>query len=249
MNAGGGERSELIQGLWPDKALYGATLLSITALLGIIHGAALSLLDITVSEEGSLPGFLTNYPPELVLLFSLTAGVLGWLALSRQDTRLALAGCVAGILSFSLLGLGSALSVIALVFVFLSRREGEDASEETAELTTEMWPDKALAASVVVLVAGVVTIGWGYALAQGAVQFEGYTDDPVAFGWIAMGLGLLALLSALLLYRQRSPLLAALGCLGIVFALGLYVLGPILALAGLVLIWQAWREDEFVTAS
>lgn len=38
MNEGGRTRAELIKEVWPDKVLYAATLLLITAVLGIIHG-------------------------------------------------------------------------------------------------------------------------------------------------------------------------------------------------------------------
>ena len=233
-------RRDLIKGLWPDKALYGATLLFITGILGVLHGLAFSL--VTLGEE--LPDLVRTYPPEATLLFSAASMLFAWLALRRQDSRLAIVGAISGFLSFALLGLGSVLAAIAFIFILLSRGEGEDANPETAELSADMWPDKALAASVVILVAGVLTAGWGYVLMTSDFAFEGYMDRD-AFAWLNLAIGAVCMLAAVLLYRQRAPVVGLLASLGAVAGLGLYVVAPILGLVTLVLILQAWREDEF----
>lgn len=244
MEGTGASRAELIEEVWPDKVLFAATILLITSVLGLLHGVAFTALNITLSEE--VPWLLRAWPPEAVLLLSLVEGIGAGLSLRRQQTEWALAAGVAGAVSFSMFGLGSILALVSLVFVGLARLEGEDAPSPGAAVDAETWPDKALAASTVLVVGGVLTVGWGLANAYEALTFAGYMDQ-VAFGWLGVGIGLFALVAAWLLYRQQGALIGGLASLGMVAALGLYAVGPILGLAALYLIWQAHREDEFST--
>lgn len=245
-----GNRRDLIKGLWPDKALYGSTLLFLTAVLGLVHGLSLTLLTrwTTFTVSDNVPAILRFMPPEAILFFSLAAAILAYVALRRQRSELAMAGAAAGVFSFALLGLGSALSLLALGFILLSRVEGEHEEEETLALDESMWPDKALAASVVLLVSSVLTLGWGLALAFDALAFSGYTSDPTAFGWAAALVGIVGLVASAGLYYQRMPLLAVLASVGGILALGLYIVGPLLSLVALVLVYKAWKEDEFEDA-
>lgn len=242
MAEAGRDRSELIKQVWPDKALYAATLLLITSMLGLIHGLAFSAVDITLS--GEIPWLLRAWPPEAVLLLSAVEAVGAVMALRRQQTEWALAAGVAGVVSFSVFGLGSIIALVALVFVGLARREGEDAPAPDEALDAETWPDKALAASTVLVVSGVLTLGWGLANAREAVAFQGYMPQ-VAFGWICIGIGLLCLAAAALLYRQDGALVGIAAAVGSILGLALYVVGPLLGLAALYLIREAKKEDEF----
>lgn len=243
MAEAGRTREELIKQVWPDKALFAATLLLITSMLGLIHGIAFTALDITLS--GKIPWLLRAWPPEAVLLLSLVEAGGATVALRRQQTEWALVAGVAGVVSFSLFGLGSIIALVALVFVWLARQEGEDAAAPEETVAAETWPDKALAASTVLVVSGVLTVGWGVANAREAFAFAGYMDQ-VMFGWLCVALGLLALVAAVLLYRQRGALVGALAGVGAVLGLALYVVGPILGLAALYLIREARKEGEFV---
>ncbi len=238
-------RKELIQKLWPDKALFSATLLMLTALLGVLHGLAFSFLDIQVGEDEGFIGLVKAYPPLLVLVLSAIAAICAYFAMTRYDTRLALVGAVAGILSLGLFGLGSLLALVAVVFAALSAAEGEDQKHETRTLHALAWPDKALAASAVQLVMGVLTIGWGIALAMDAIAFSGYTSDPQTFGLLAIAAGALGVVSSWFLYHQRAPWLGVLGAIAGILALGLYAVGPILGIIALALIVRAWKEREF----
>lgn len=242
MNTGGRSRSELIEEVWPDKVLYAATLLLITAILGILHGLAFSLFDITLSQD--IPALLRVVPPSVVLGLSLVEAAGAIVALRNQQTRWTLVAGVAGVLSLSLFGLGSVLALVALVFVGLARMEGEDASSEAMALAPETWPDKALAASTVLVVAGVLTLGWGVANVGEFLVFEGYMPQA-AFGWICIALGFLALVAGRSLYRQQGALLGVLASLGVVLGLALYLVGPLLGVIALSLIRAAHRENEF----
>lgn len=242
MSEAGRTRAELIEEVWPDKVLFAATLLLITAGLGLIHGLAFTTLNVTLSED--VPWLFRAWPAEAVLLISLVEGAGAAIALRRQQTRWTLAAGLAGLFSFSLFGLGSVLALVALVFVALARLEEEDAPNEDAVVAAETWPDKALAASTVLVVGGVLTVGWGIANAFEALTFAGYMGQ-VAFGWLCVALGGLALFAAILLYRQQGRWTGVLAGFGLIASLALYAVGPILGVGSLYLIWQAHREDEF----
>ncbi len=237
-------REELIKEVWPDKALYAATLLLITSVLGVLQGIAFAVLDITLVKD--LPWLLEAMPASLVLVLSLVEAAGATVALRRQQTRWTLAAGIVGVLSLNLFGLGSVLAVIALVFVGLARTEGEDAASPEEVVPAETWPDKALAASTVLVVAGVLTAGWGVGLLVDWLTFTGYIPQAV-FGWVSIALGALALLAAVRLYHQNGAWLGVLAGVGSVAGLALYAVGPILGLGAILLIWQARREDEFET--
>lgn len=241
----GRTREELVKEVWPDKALYAATLLLITSLLGLLHGLTFLLFDPTVG--GDLPGLLRLWPPGVVLVLSAVEAVAAHQAIDRQQTRWAAGAGIVGLVSLNLFGLGSILAAIALVFVVLARREGEDAATPEDRVPAETWPDKALAASTLLVVAGVLTLGWGLANAGQAIAFAGYMDQ-VAFGWLCVGFGVLALAAAYTLYLQEAAWLGVLASVGSVLGLALYVVGPILGLGALVLIREAKKEDEFAGA-
>lgn len=244
MSQQGRTREELIKEVWPDKALYAATLLLITSVFGVLQGLAFAVLDITLVKD--LPWLLEAMPASLVLVLSLVEAAGATVALRRQQTRWTLAAGIVGVLSLNLFGVGSVLALIALVFVGLARAEGEDAPTPDEALPAETWPDKALAASTVLVVAGVLTAGWGVGLVVDWLTFTGYMPQAV-FGSVCIALGALALLAAVRLYHQAGAWLGVLAAVGSVAGLALYAVGPILGLAAILLIWQARREDEFET--
>lgn len=180
----------------------------------------------------------------VVLGLSILEAVGAGLAIHLQQTRWTLAAGVVGILSMNLFGLGSVLALIALVFVALARQEGEDAGSPDERVSAEVWPDKAFAASTLLVVAGVLTAGWGLGHIGGWIAFEGYMAQ-VAFGWLCVGLGVLALVASVLLYRQQGAWIGVLAGIGAVAGLALYAVGPLLGLGSLYLIWLARQEDEF----
>lgn len=238
----GPTRRELVEEVWPDKILFASMLLLVTGLLGLLHGLFFLFLDPVVG--GDLPGILQVWPPGVLIVLSALEAVAAHQALDRQQTRWASVAAVLGLVSLNLFGLGSILSFVAVGFIMLARLEGEDAVAAADRVPADVWPDKALAASTLLVVAGVLTIGWGFANAGRAIAFQGYMDQQL-FGFLCLGLGALALAGGYKVYRQEAPWLGALGAVGAVLGLALYVLGPILGLGALALIWAAKREDEF----
>lgn len=232
---------DLIRDVWPDKSLFGAVMLFITGLLGILFAAFQANIDVELSAK--VPAFLREYPSLLSITLSLATFVFAGVSLRRRDTVWALWGCATGILAFGMLGVGTVLSVVATVFLVLSRVEREDYKPETLRLTTEQWPDKSLAASLLILMAGVVAVIWGALLVAGLVNLE--LGQTLILGEASVLAGLVCFFASMQLYFQRGFWVGALASLGAIASIGFYVIGPLLGIGALALIFLAHREREF----
>ncbi len=236
-------RELLIKHLWPDKALYASVLLFITGFVGVLAALVNGFGDLSYSSKA--PGLVSSYPWGLTLVASVITALCAFMALAKKSTTWTLWGIAAGVVSFGFLGLTAMLALVALWFVYLSRIEREDVTPETRVLTADMWPDKTLAASLLLLIGSVSTIVWGIAISADLVSFRGYLLPWWAFGPLATLVGLLGLRGARELYFQRGPEFGA-GCaVAIAFMVGLWVIGPVVGVGTMVLIQLARREFEF----
>lgn len=236
-------REELIKGLWPDKALYASVILFLTGFVGLLTWVVTETIGVSYSNRA--PGFLSAWPPLMSLGLSAAAVIAAGAALRRRSTRWAVAGCLFAFLSVGFLGVNALLALVALAFVYRSWQEGETDDPATRVLTADMWPDKALAASLILLIGASVTVFWGVAILFDAVTYAGYFGGRLVFGGLSTLTGLLALEASRRLYLQRSPGYAAIAALAMAGAAALWVVGPVLGLAALVLIVLGSREDEF----
>lgn len=239
--AGTSRHAELIKGLWPDKALYGAVVLFITGVSGIAYGAFSSAVE--VSYSSTVPAFVQSYPRELTLLFSATAIFFAYRSLRTRSLTPAFLGVASGILAVGLAGLGSLLALVSLFYTFLAKREEEDSRPETLRLTADRWPDKSLAASLLLMMSGLVTLAWGWGIFSNTVHTE--IDNQQLFGLCAILVALISLFASIELYFQRAFWVGVVAGLGGMLTFGFYVVGPMLSGAGLVLVLFAWREREF----
>lgn len=236
-------REALIKTLWPDKAMYGAIMLFVTGVTGVLWGLIGAIIDVTYASE--VPKFLQDYPPLLAVLPSAAAMGLAYLAFRQHKIVWAYLACLAGFLSFAGLGVGPLLSLIALVFVVLAHREGEFHSAATRALTADMWPDKSLAASMLALVTGVLTTFWGILMVSGIVKWTGLSEGAYIFGGFAILAGLTNLVAARRLYYQKDSRLGTIAAVLGLFGFGFLLLGPIVSAANLVVIRWAIEEKEF----
>lgn len=233
-------QQHLIKKVWPDKILYGSIMLLVTALLGVLHAAAVATFDISYGPR--VPGYLHPWPAELVLVLSVVAAVLAFVALKKISTLWGMIGAAAGALSMGLLGAGTVLSLVALGFLVWARMEGEDDIPEAERLDPEEWPDKSLGASLVLLLAGLASAGWGYGVLSGGITFAG---NGLAFGSFQVLAGLVALAAAYALYHQRAKWLGVAAAVLSILAFAVYVVGPLLGAIALGLTLKASREGEF----
>lgn len=227
--------------LWPDKSLFGSVLLFVAGIAGALFAVVDLVFQIDYSSR--IPSWLRFYPPLLTLIASLAAVGFAYWCLRERDTRWALYGGAAGLISFSMLGLGSLLCLLALGFIVWARFEKEDASAETMMLTPEMWPDKSLAAGQILFIDALVTLGWGLALAFGWVE-TAFASQQV-YGLAGIVVGLACLLASVMLYYQKAPWVGLVSCVAAFLSLGFWVVGPVLSVVAFVLIVMAGREEEF----
>lgn len=235
-------RHTLQKDLWPDKALFGSVLLVLTGFLGLVHG----LLDLVGGVEFNvryLP-FLSGYPAWLTAALGAAAIALAIVSLRLRRIRFALVGAGLAFVSFGLVFLVPALALLSAAFLLRGRFEGEDTRPETLRLTARMWPDKSLAASLLLLLTGLLTVGWWGGILLGNIEVEAL-GRPWAYATVGLVLGLLCLAGARTLYYQRAPWLGVAAALGGILGGAILVVGPLLSLVSLVLIGLAWREREF----
>ncbi len=236
-------RHLLIKEVWPDKLLYGTLLVVISSAMGIVHGLVLMVFQLDVSA-GAAMQWIAEYPIWLTVVLCVLAFLTAMVAWRKLSVWWGLLACLFGIASLSLYGIGSLHAAAAVLFLILARVEREDRTPKKDRVDKFEWPDKAFATSLLLFLAGIASIAWGIAVTFGDVAFGG--DDSVYWGSAQMFAGVVGVVAADFVYRQRWPLLALAACVVNMFALAGYFLAPGFALAALVALWLAWRENEFI---
>lgn len=231
----------LARHLWPDKLLYGCTLLLVTGGVGLLFALVAVLGPVEYSDN--IPSWARV--EDVGVSAFLSAAAMGFAVLGLATRRLGLAftGALAGILSVGPIGVSSALSAIAAGFLFAARREREHVSPRTLALSSDAWPDKTLAASLVLLVGGATSLTWGAALWTGGIVVDPL--DPLLFAPLSLVAGLVGLVAAWRTYHQRGLWWGVAAAVLFVATVEFFAVGPLLGLATLVLLWMAHREDEF----
>lgn len=221
-----------------------------TGVTGLVYGVAAALFDFNYSTH--VPTWIAAYPAWAMTLASTLAALLAVRSLQTRRAAPGIAGAVAGVLALGFLGIGSLLALIALAFLVQSIREGEEVPASRT-LGADLWPDKTLAASAVLLVAGAINVAWGAALLWNAV-FEDlavaalptYGVNAHLLGAATLAAGLLGLAGALLNQYQRAPVVGIAGAIASAATLAGVFVTPLLGGAALVLVVLGMREHEFV---
>lgn len=226
---------------WPDKAMFSAMLLIMASVVGLLFQLVRPVLDI--NEKGMPLNFADDWPGYEYALLGATF-VFGILSLRKQAAVFAYIGAGCAIASLAVYGLVPALGIFAIVMIILSHLEGEETSNDGVELESHLWPDKAMAASLMMTVVGAI------AVTQGALMFADrfapilLSNETVA-GSIGVLVGLLGLVAAWEVYHLRNPWLGWVALVAGTATMGFYLIGPVLAIAGMVLLWKAHGENEF----
>lgn len=235
-------QKHLIRDLWPDKHLYATILLFLGAILGALF--ALATLSIPVRYAPDMPALLTEgWGTGFTLAASLAGGLFAWTCYRRRSPGSGFAAAGLVFLGFGALGLSSLLALAAALFLLQARREGEHANPATRTLHAHAWPDKALAAALLLVVSAIASLVWAAALLAQSVDVRSL--DAVAWGWLSLAGALVALAGAYLAYQQQGYA----GCLAATIASGctggFVVIGPVLSIGSLVLLAWSHREREF----
>lgn len=221
--------------------MFSAILLVLAGFVGGTFELTLPLMEV---DQDRLPVLFTDDLPYYTLTLCALVVVSGLLSLRYQSALFAYVGAVLAILSLGLFGLVPALAFVAIGFMVKSHLEGEETHLDGRELDPSKWPDKTMAASLFLVVVASIAI-----LQAILILLDRF--DPILLPWAAfaslfgLAVGAFGLWAAREVYHQRRP---GAGWLG--FALGLatvgfYLVGPLMAVAGMVLLALAHREDEF----
>lgn len=228
---------------WPDKAMFAAILLVIAGALGTIFRLALPAITV---QQDNLPSIFTDEIPGYELTLCLITLVFGVLSLWRQAAVFAYLGAVTAILSLAVYGLVPFFGVLAIAAIIKSHIEGEETRNDGVQLHSSQWPDKAMAASLFILVVGSIAILQGILLLIGKFDPIVLNGMPVVAGIIGIVVGLLGFWAARDVYNLQRPWMGWFALGAGLLTMGFYLIGPLMAIIGMILLGLAHKEDEFL---
>ncbi|MHB1262172.1 MAG: hypothetical protein ACYC2H_10720 [Thermoplasmatota archaeon] len=228
---------------WPDKAMFAAILL---ILAGAVGTAFWLLLPFITVQQDNLPVVFTDDIPGYAVSLCIATMAAGILSLWRQAAIFAYLGATFAILSLAVFGLVPFLGLLAIVMMVKSHLEGEETRNDGVELESSKWPDKAMAASLFLVVVGSIAITQGVLMLAGKFDPILFTGMPVGAGAGAVLVGLLCLFAGREVYHLRRPWMGWFALAAGLATMGFYLIGPVLALVGMVLLGLAHREEEFL---
>lgn len=232
---------------WPDKVMYAAMLQVMGGILGAIF-ALLQLAGLRVDEEVLRHVGIVGPAPALVL--SLATLVLGMYGIRHQAALWVWIAVATGILSVGMLGLVPLLSLVAMGFLLRSRAEGEETRHDLRTLHASLWPDKALAASMLLFVGAGVSLIQAYVVARDAILLPTLLRDvPIVLAFVSAAAALWSFYASFEVYRLRRAWTGYVSA-GLTFlSLGFALIGPAIAIATIVLLRKAAAEAEFEEAA
>jgi hypothetical protein len=227
---------------WPDKAMFSAILLILAGFVGAAFEMARPLIEV---NQDKLPVLFTNDIPFYTVSLCLIVLASGVLSLRYQAAWPAYAGAIVGIVSLGVFGLVPGLSLVAIGMMVKSHLEGEETRLDGVQLHSSQWPDKAMAASLFLVVVGAIATTQGVLLLTGHFNPILLTGQPMLAGVIGVVAGVAHFVAANRVYKLQSPWTGWVALSLGVLTMGFYLLGPIMAVVGMVLLLLAHREDEF----
>lgn len=227
---------------WPDKAMFAAYLLILGGAIGL---AVEGLRFVGTVKDNLPPGILEDYPHWLSTLLAGVTLVLGVFCLRTQAAVFGYTGALAGLFSLAYAGLLPFLSLLVIYMLVKSKLEGEETRNDGVILHPGLWPDKAMAASLFLVVGGAVILLQGIFIGTGdyePIVLKGMA--PLAMG-IDVVVGAFSIWAARQIYHLRRPWAGFAAAGGLLVTFGLYVLGPALAVTTFTFMLLAGKEDEF----
>lgn len=228
---------------WPDKAMFAAILL---ILAGAVGTAFFLLLPFITVQQDNLPVVFTDDIPGYAISLCLATMAAGILSLWRQAAVFAYLGATFAILSLAVFGLVPFLGLLAIAMMVKSHLEGEETRNDGVELESSTWPDKAMASSLFLVVVGSIAVTQGALMLAGRFDPIALTGMPAVAGTLGVAVGLLCLVAGREVYHLRRPWMGWFALAAGMATMGFYLIGPVLALVGMVLLGLAHREQEFL---
>lgn len=227
---------------WPDKILFAGMTLTMASFLGILFDIG-RLGGITVDADWA--GWLEGYPAGLSIVFNAFAMGFGVFAIKDQAWAPAVLGAVFAIASLGFLLIVPALAVVSLGFVLRGAKEGEEMTWDDYLVQAHLWPDKAIAASMLFFVGGVLAIVHGsFILADNMAPLYA-VETPGIQGVISIVLGLTAITGAYQTFHLQHSTggKVAAACCFLSAAFGF--MGPVFGIIGFMLVGMAEKEEEY----
>lgn len=224
---------------WPDKAMFAALCLILAGALGLLFELGRGLLFV---GQDALYLFTSDIPFYTVACTGATL-LFGVLCLRTQAALYGYLGAATAILSLALFGLVTFLGLAAVALLAKAHLEGEETRNDGIRLSSDQWPDKALAAAMVLFVGGALTLTQAVAVAVGSYQPVLVTGTAAIV--LDAAAGLFALWAAREAFHLRRAWAGEIAALLLIAAAATYVLGPALGIVALALLWLADREGEF----
>jgi hypothetical protein len=227
---------------WPDKAMFAALLLIMGGILGLLVEG----LRMVATVENNLPdGILASYPNWLSASMSAVTLLFGILCFRTQAAVFGYTGAVAGLFSLAYSGLVPFLSILAIGMLIKSHLEGEETRNDGIKLHSSLWPDKAMAASLFMVVGGSTAGVQGIAIAMDNYEPVVLDAMPAVAILVDLVAFVFCLFAARRVYHLRNPWLGTAAAVVCIVTLALYVIGPIFGAVILLFMALARRENEF----
>lgn len=227
---------------WPDKVMFAAMLVVIAGALGSVF-ALLRLTGLRIDR--GLSDLLYITPPTLSLVLSGAMIVLGVSAIRHQAAVWVWLAIVAGILSMGMIGFVPLLSLAAIAFLVRSRMEGEETTLDARTVAPSVWADKALAASLLLFVGGLVSLFQALLLFNDNMTAPVLATAPAMLATASLVAGAWCLYASFEVYRLRRAWTGYVGAALGAASLGFLALGPALAVGAFLLLQRARAESEF----
>lgn len=237
------ERDRLVRHVWPDKRLYACTILIVGGLSGMAFDVV--LWTIQPRFDKAFPQVLVDAWPSASFVLSFLAVIFAFASLRARRNLWGYVASVLGFISLGTLGVETLLALGAFAFLVASSQEGED---HGPDLHARMWPDKSLAAALLSYISAITSLVWATVLLAGIVEI-GSAPVSVGLGVVGLAAAGLQAYAARRMSVQQAPGLSVLANVVSIAAFSFYLVGPVLAIAGLVLLKLAASEDEFAPAA
>lgn len=232
---------------WPDKVMFAAMLQVIGGALGALF-ALLQLAGLRIDEGLAIHLAIVGPAPALVL--SLVTIGFGLYGIRHQASVWVWVAIGCGILSVGMLGVVPIMSLVALGFLLRSRAEGEETKHDARIVHPSRWPDKALAASLLLFAGALVSLAQAYMVFADMVLLPTMLRDlPMGVAAASLVAGAWSLYASFEIYRVRRAWVGYVAVALNVVSVAFLLLGPALAVATFVLLQKARGEDEFEGAA
>lgn len=228
---------------WPDKVMFAAMLQVMGGTLGAIF-ALLQLAGLKIDDGVLIHVGIVDAGPALVL--SLATLALGLYGIRHQAALWVWLAIATGVLSVGMIGLVPILSFVAIGFLLRSRMEGEETKHDHRTVPASLWPDKALAASLLLFVGGLVALVQAFVVYADLVILPTMLRDlPMAVAFVSAIAGLWSVYASFEIYRLHRIWVGYVAAALELVSLAFLVVGPALAISAFVLLQKARGENEF----